>query len=110
MTRKSKNVNENSTTACPEESVKLVKRFRPKEQLIVEFKGETKTDPWEPLFLLPLKQTIENPIKLKRLITRSTIGNSPENQAIRTTSGASRGPRHQPTRMRMNRDRSAKKS
>src|SRR5215469_15745040 len=66
MTRKSKNVNENSTTACPEESVKLVKRFRPKEQLIVEFKGETKTDPWGPLFLLPLKQTIENPIQTKK--------------------------------------------
>jgi hypothetical protein len=72
MTRKSKNVNENSTTACPEESVELVKRFRPKhkepkEQLIVEFKGETKTDPWGPLFLLAVKQTIENPNQTKKI-------------------------------------------
>jgi hypothetical protein len=67
MTRKSKNVNVNSTTACPEESVKLVKRFRPKEQLIVEFKEETRTDPWGPLFLLPLKQTMENPIQTKKI-------------------------------------------
>jgi hypothetical protein len=67
MTRKSKNVNENSTTACPEESVKLVKKFRPKEQLIVEFKGETRTDPWGPLFLLAVKQTIENPNQTKKI-------------------------------------------